>query len=125
MFVTLRGRIDFDQLSKVYILMTKLMHDRISVLSEAIGGYLKLLSAVACAKLLSKEPGIVKGASAKMPSQNHLGISLESYERVSIAHAALLFKRIPLQSLFDLSSFPSCQRSTIFRRIQRHEQACP
>jgi len=106
MISILRSRIDFNQLGKVYFLVSKLMNDGVSILRESICGHLKVMVGCRSRQLLSEKPGIAKCSPAQMPSKNQLGIPLESNECVSVSDFIVKAFDFLLCLLFDFYKGP-------------------
>ena len=54
MLIALSGGVDFYKLRKVYVFMTKLMLDRVAILSKAVCGHLKAAVGCSLVELLSE-----------------------------------------------------------------------
>jgi hypothetical protein len=70
MLMAVGNSVHFYQLSKINILVPKLMNDRVPVGREAIGSYLKSAVGSSTVKFLGKLPCIIEGSAPKMPCQD-------------------------------------------------------
>jgi hypothetical protein len=101
---TRRG-INFYQLGEVNMPAAKRVNDRISIRAESIGSDLKFASSSAI-QLFSEGKGIRLRAPSKMPSKNHLSVTLKSYEAISVAKFGVITTTFFLQSFFHFDESP-------------------